>query len=316
MVWGSVLNFGMRNTTKQAAKQAGRETMRQTGRNIKAGSLKELRRGRALLNSPRKIIPKGRFKLLKYAGGIAGTSLMLGLASMTITSLWQGIVTAGQTIMNFDFNMTDAAIDDMAKRGRDALYGVVGGALGTSLGWLACGAVPGAMIAAINPGVGAAIWGKKNKDTGKWEDGEFTEEMKEEILQAMAMMAYGAWRLTMRTVVGDAFKSLRRWIKEGDNPVSGTIKNYLVGRMGQEAFDDWGIKQKQPWTISAKIQEKIEAIPDEQMKEFVEEFVEEFGESCLEASFQITNSIDSHYAAEKLKNRTQMRQVELVIEEA
>jgi hypothetical protein len=119
----------------------------------------------------------------------------------------------------------------------------------------------------------------------------------------------------MRTVVGDAFKSLRRWIKEGDNLISGSIKQYLVSQMGQEAFDDWGIKQREPWTLSQQIQKQIEAIPDEKMREFVEEFVEEFGESCLEASFGIANSIDSYYAAEKLKNRTQMRQVELVIEE-
>jgi len=310
MAVGSILRF-IAKAGMRAVKQGGRAAAR-AGRNLKAGALKAARRGGALAKNPRKLIPKGRFGLLKYVGGIAGTSLLLGLGQMTLTSLWQGIVTAGQVVMNFDFNMTDAALDDMAKRGQDGLYGVVGGALGGALGWIACGAVPGAMIAAINPGVGAALWGKKNSD-GKWEDGEFNEEMKEEILQNLSMMCYGAWRLTLRTAVGDAFKSLRRWIKEGDSLPSKIIKDYLISKMGQKEFDDWGIKQKQPWTISGKIQQKIESIPDEKMREFVEEMWEEFGESCLEASFQITNTIDSYYAAERMKNQAGMRRVEVVI---
>jgi len=233
----TVVSKGARAIFKRGARTSlrnGGQLTARTGRLVNTGRLT------TIANSGRNATARGSFSRLKWLGGVIGAGLLQQAAATSLTSFFTGVITVTQTVMNFDFAATDESLKQQIQASQDALYGQLGGALGKSLGWTICGAIPGAIAMGLNPGVGAALFGRKNPQTGKWENGEFSDEMREEVLNHLAMMAWGAWRATAFAVVSESFRNARQWIKNDKSPFAAAIRDVIKGQIGAEKFEKWG----------------------------------------------------------------------------
>jgi len=305
----TVVSKGARAIFKRGARTSLRNGAQLTAR---TGSLVNTGRLTTIVNSGRNAATRGSFSRLKWVGGVVGAGLLQHAASVTLTSVFTGVITVTQTVMNFDFAATDESLKRQVQAAQDVLYGHLGGALGKSLGWTICGAIPGAIAMGVNPGVGAALFGRKNPQTGKWENGEFTDEMREEVLSSLAIMAWGAWRATAFAVVSESFRNARQWIKNDKSPFAAAIRDVIKGQIGEEKFEKWGKENIGTWSIAHQIEERIEAIPDEKMRRLVEEFWEELGDGCTEAMLTFSTTIDSYNAQRKMSQDFANNTVEVV----
>jgi hypothetical protein len=58
---------------------------------------------------------------------------------------------------------------------------------------------------------------------------------------------------------------------------------------------------KQSWTFAEAVEEKIEEIPNQAIRNFTEEFLEEFFDACVEAGYIVANGIDAWYTQQRLQ---------------
>lgn len=172
---------------------------------------------------------------------------------------------------------------------------MLGETVGQALGYLVCGAIPGAIAFAFNPAVAKVVLS------------EVAEEAQEEVYGNLAMLANSAAGTLAAAVGRKAFKSARRWAKRPDTPIYNFLKN-LLG----ESFVKWGDEGQKAFTFSGAVEERIEEIPDENWRSFAEEFVEGFGESCIEAGWIVVNSVQQQMAAQKLMQRDISNQTQVV----
>ena len=218
---------------------------------------------------------------LRAAGGIAARGLQSGLAWVTghagalATKFIAGITTGAilrwcvggaVKLLNFNWNETDKQLDDKVKSAQDALWGVAGSAFGQLLGTSLCGILPGAAVVRVNPAKLAAIK-------------EVNEELYEEIFPAVNSLVMATVNIVRTKTFTQLYKNTRRWIKSQ----SGILRN--VSPYWADVVDAWGAEGSKPWTINSAVEESIESISDEGIKNFAENAWEEFVDSCTEALF-------------------------------
>lgn len=92
---------------------------------------------------------------------------------------------------------------------------MTGNVLGSALGYITCGALPGVVAFAFNPAVAKVALRDVN------------EEAKEEVYSQLATIAQGALRTLVNAVTAKAFKSARRWLKRPDSPFYDILKSKL-----------------------------------------------------------------------------------------
>ena len=77
--------------------------------------------------------------------------------SFSFTKLWSWIVGGVQFIYNFDWNISDTAIDKQVEGLWNSFGGILGGATGRAIGWISCGLVPAASIFSFNQSLGTHL---------------------------------------------------------------------------------------------------------------------------------------------------------------
>lgn len=208
------------------------------------------------------------------------------LISFSLTTLWGAFVSTAQFIWNFDWNMSDQSIDQQIQQRWNAILGMLGGTLGNLFGYLACGVVPAATIAVFNEPLGAYVL----KNVG--------EEMAEEFLSNLAGLVKYTFMSGVQSLLLIGFKNLRKWIKSNS-----ALVGRIFGQKAEGAIKAWGEPNSKPWSFAIAMNDAVESIPNEGLKNFVEEFLEEAWDGCVEAGYVVANSIDSYLAAEKLKQQ-------------
>jgi hypothetical protein len=234
----------------------------------------------------------------KIVGSIFGA--IGGFLTFTISALWGILTSAIGFIWNFDWNQSDESIDQKIKQKWAALGGMLGGTLGNLVGFLGCGVLPGALIFSINEPLGALIIENA------------TEELAEEFIGNVTQLARYTLQSTVETILLWGYKSVRKII----NSPYKTIRDIAKNNKGIQALlkangvtIDWDSPNKKPdvsnkpWSFALKVEEAIESIPNDFIRNFVEEFGEEATESCVEAGYVVANSLDTYFAAEKLKQQ-------------
>jgi hypothetical protein len=82
---------------------------------------------------------------------------IVSLISFSFTKLWSWIVSGVQFIYNFDWNISDTAIDKQIEGLWNSFGGILGGAVGRTIGWIGCGLVPAATVFSFNQSMGAYL---------------------------------------------------------------------------------------------------------------------------------------------------------------
>lgn len=235
--------------------------------------------------------PKGL--LAKLWDGFAkfGVSLLAevwkqlsGFISWSATAIMGIIVRAKEFILNFNWNPSDADLDNQIKNAFNALPGIAGTVAGKSVGYLACGALPGAVIFAFNEGMGAYV----------------LQELGEEALDEFASEIANLIRATFTAVSQAAFayshKQIRTLWRETDDSFKKRLKaTGLTDKAVKEALDE----RNKPFIIRQKLDKKVESIKSKPLKDFVQNFLEEFDSSCVEAGYVIAGGIDSYIASQR-----------------
>lgn len=237
---------------------------------------------------------------LGTVGALTASMLVAGGIGFSVTQIVSVVTNTSNFIVNFDVNQTDEQLDELLKSKIESFYGTLGETVGSSLGYLVCGALPGAVAFAFNPTVGAAILQ------------DIDDEARDEILGQVNSIARTAFQTIINAELANKFKSSRRFLKKNpDNPFTKAVKDL----MGAENFKKWGDSHNSSWTIHQDIVEKrIEAIKDKGKREFFEEALEGFGDSCLESGYIVANNIDSQLAAQALMRQKLLgRQTEVKI---
>ena len=88
---------------------------------------------------------------------ISGVISALNVVAFSLSAMWGFCTSLFQFVWNFNWNATDAELDATIQASFNALGGTLGGTLGNALGYLACGAVPGALVAVFNEPLGLHI---------------------------------------------------------------------------------------------------------------------------------------------------------------
>lgn len=223
----------------------------------------------------------------RFGGFLIGKVVsLLGTAVKFSWSLLWGLTTSTlQFIWNFNWNASDAELDASIQNAFAALGGTLGGTLGNALGWLACGALPGAVVFAFNEPMGLYIL----KNVG--------EEALDEIAGNIANLIRQTGISLIRASVTFLYKNIRRLWREPDSKVRAKMK---AAGVADDKIDSAIAERNKPWSFASQFESFIEGLPDGFIQNFAEEFFEEFSDSCVEAGYVVANSADSYLAAQRL----------------
>lgn len=206
---------------------------------------------------------------------------------VTLVAVFGALVRVVSTIYNFNWQISDKQIDTQINQAYDAIFETFGEAVGSSLGYLVCGGLPGMVAFAFSPAVAALVMA------------DLTEEATEELFENLSIIANGVFAITLGVVALKSFKSARRYLKRPDNP----FYQILVKQVGKKNLEKWGNEGNEPLVFSQKVEDKIESIKDVKLKNFVEGLYEGFVDSCVEAGYIVSNRVQDSIAANALANR-------------
>lgn len=221
----------------------------------------------------------------RFGGFLVGriiSNLSQGLA-FSFTALWGFIISTTQFIWNFNWNATDEELDASIKSAFNALGSSLGGALGNALGWLACGALPGAVVMTFNEPLALHV----------------LKEVGEEALDEIAGNLSNLIRQTANSVVRAGFTYIYKNVRSLYRESSMEFRNKLFdsGVTNQETLNKAVADREKPWSFAKATEDAIESIPNEFLKNFTEELFEEFGDACIEAGYVVAGGIDSYLAS-------------------
>lgn len=224
------------------------------------------------------------------------------LLSWSFSSLWGLFVSTVQFIWNFDWQMSDESIDQQIQARLEALAGQAGATVGSALGRIACGVLPGTAIFVFNQPLGAYIM--KN----------VLADFAEELLENISQLAKLTFQAGVQALLMWSFKNIRKFLKSRSKLIG-----KIFGENTKRVVDAWGEKGSQPWSFAQAVENKVESISNGIVRNFVEETLEEAWESCVEAGYVVANSLDSYYAQKKLEKQVEPvlgadRHVEIVFD--
>ncbi|WP_375470985.1 hypothetical protein [uncultured Nostoc sp.] len=223
---------------------------------------------------------------LGTVGALSAGMIGVGVLGFSLTQLVSIVASTSNFVLNFDINQTDEQLDQLLAQKIEGFYGLLGTTVGTSMGYLVCGAIPGAVSFAFNPAVGAAIMR------------DLDDDARSEILGQVNVIARTAFQTMINAELANRFKSSRRFLKK--NPDSGFSK-IVKSIVGEDVWKKWGDANNSSFTIHQNIiEKKIESIPDKGQRQFLEEALEGFADSCLESGYIVANNLDSQLATQAL----------------
>ena len=211
---------------------------------------------------------------------------LVSTISFSFTGAWGLFNQVVANIYNFNWQTTDEQLDQQLESMRNALIGQYGGALGNAVGWLACGVAPAAGIFAFNELLGAYLL----KEVG--------EEALDEISGNIVALLRSSFRLFAQEKVINTFKNTRKTIKKWNEGLSKNswerkALDYFFAGRSDDLIRTWGDKDRKPWSFRIWVEQRIESIQSEPIRNFVEEFYDELIDSCVEAGYVIAGGLDT-----------------------
>jgi hypothetical protein len=210
----------------------------------------------------------------------------ISLISFSFTKLWTWIVQGVQFVYNFNWQISDEAIDKQIEGLWNSFGGILGGAVGRSIGWIGCGMVPSAVVFAFNQSLGTYLL----KQVG--------EQAIDELLDAASDVINAGFRMASQAAFLWLYKDIRRALKDPNNPIGIALR----GVVGNEAIDTWG--KGETWSMAKAVEEKIEKIPSAFWRNFTEEGFEEGTEACIEAGYAFAGGLDAWLAMQQMQNNS------------
>lgn len=226
-----------------------------------------------------------------------GTSLLkiafrivAGIFTFSWSKFWASCTSAIRFVLNFNFNASDAELDQKIKQAEISLAAAKGSLAGQSLGFAICGFLPTATIAVFNEPL--ALYMLK----------ELGEEAAEEIAASLTTLVTLQIQQAARMAFTALFKNYRTLLRGAAINFAQGLAN--VGILTQESVDKANKERNRPWSIAGALEQSIESIDDPALQAYAEELWEEFNESCIEAGFIVAHGADSYAAQQRMANES------------
>lgn len=202
--------------------------------------------------------------------------------AISFKAIAEFVVRAVGFVWNFNWNVTDAALDAQLISTYTAFAGAAGGAFGYTMGTLFCGVLPAALVATFNEALALQIL----LDLG--------EEILEEVVDKFADLLKVTAKAIAQTAAIFMFKNIRSILR----PSSATYRAKLIasGKLNQEQIDAAIAERDKPWSFAIITNDFVESITgSEIIQEAIEEALDEFADACAENIYVIANSLDTAF---------------------
>jgi hypothetical protein len=225
--------------------------------------------------------------LLSFASGLIGRVFRFSLTSLV--SLFQSNV---YTIFNFNWAATDKEIDAQIQGQFTAIAALLGGTLGNAAGWVVAGGSTNALIACINPAMGAYVL----RYLGEEALDEFTGN-----LVALINVTVQSF---FRTIFYTMYKNNRALFSLYRDGVGSLIDLVVPGNLSWQQYVKQRTKTGGIISFADFFEESVESIKNPITRVFVEEFFEEFGEGAFESLYVAAGGIESFTVQQRLQKDT------------
>lgn len=221
--------------------------------------------------------------------GWAFQGLLTGL-SWTISATWGLIVGTVEKLKSFNWNATEAELENAIKSRNDQLAGIWGGVIGSGVGWLA-GIGVGAGVALICPTIGGASLARLVATSAA---DEAIEDLRARLTSALSQTV----SLVANSLSVNFFLNYRSWLREAPDD----LLNAVYGRDTAEWIKRyWGREGQPEISFNKSMDDFVEGLPGgPAVRNFVENFLEESWDSFVEAGFVIAHQLDEAYQQSKL----------------
>ncbi|MEH1821938.1 MAG: hypothetical protein V7L31_23135 [Nostoc sp.] len=209
--------------------------------------------------------------------------------NFSINGLWTLFVVDSQFLWNFNWNATDAQLDESIKGQFHALAGQLGITVGQTLGYIAGGFIPGATIFVFNEALGAQVLTK------------VTERFAEGFLTNLGLLFQQALVLGSQILFTNTYKTVRKIIKAIPSQY---IKTFFGDKVAN-AVTAWGKEGSKPWSFAIAIDEAIDNVfgKGSELSTFIHQTLLQAGQSFIEAGYVVANSVDSYIASQAIANQ-------------
>jgi hypothetical protein len=195
---------------------------------------------------------------------------LVGVVTRSLNVVWDIVVDATFTILNFNFLQSDADIDSQIKANNLAIAAAAGQLAGTGSVWLASVGVAG--YATLTYPVLA---------------GQVALRLAEEGGEEIRAQLRGFLTSVRQSLVQNAILSL---FKAGRGFLRWAFKKTL-------GYDP--IPTKGSWSIAEQIEESVNSIPSDTIRVFVQNFLEASGDALIEVGYVVSNTVDDFHAASR-----------------
>jgi hypothetical protein len=221
--------------------------------------------------------------LAKFGGFLSSGLKKLSdkLTSISATDWLDAIVSAGEVILEFNWQISDAEIAGVIDGINNSVVERGFEAVGRTLGYTACGYGATAAITKFNPALGAHVLAQVSEETKS----ELLSEWSSALSQAGFSYATAA-----------ALQFFKRWRSGLKGNPDYFLSQLIRGIIGDNAFNQWGDPGNDEWTFTKGANDVLEAvIPNEWWREKVQTGLAAMGEACLESGYVVAGAIDDWY---------------------
>lgn len=212
---------------------------------------------------------------------IGFVSAICKFLTISITVAYNWICSRGREVLNFDWNMSDAAIDKALNNNWIRFGGVLGGLTGKVVGWAITFGAAKLVIGAVNPVLANFVMSN------------LAEEAVEEVFSELVAFFRNSVELALRSAILWIYKSGRYLARA---PMR--IRAKLMGE--PDPFE-----KQSPFILTRKFTEKrIKMFGDDDTftGNFAEEFGDELGDALFEGGLVVAQSMDSFLLQEDAQN--------------
>lgn len=210
----------------------------------------------------------------------------LQTGTLTFTKIVGFITSAVRYIFNFNWNMDIDDVNQKMKSQLESLAGQLGSVIGTSIGYLVCGAVPGVLLFGFNEALALYVL----KEVGEEALEDIAGQTASLIRQSFTSMGVGLLEygyVGLKGMINSNFSSITKAFLETQGVDTTKLKEVQQ-------------QKKKPWSFAKGIEDLVESIPVQAVENFVENLLEEAAESCIEAGYVVANALDAQMAASQL----------------
>lgn len=229
-----------------------------------------------------------------------GTLFAMNQVGVDPAGLIRNLLNFGEFTYNFNFDVSDKQLWDSIKAQINSLYGPAGELVGGSLARLIILGTFTPPKVEINVRALAINFECCN------------QEIQEELLENISMFAHQGMYVARYIAFAFAFMQGRQSIKQmfakngaaipiindggqivGYKQLEGNNQNRIALKKANpgllKKIDEWGDENVEDWRMSTYVENKVESIPDERIRNFVEGFLEGFWEAFRESIEMVYN---------------------------